>query len=164
MFPEAISLTDGPVWAMTDLASARALGLTPVALRVGGGFVAPTAATMDAAVALMKPDAHGLLVPDPAASRRPTPAAGATAPYPLTYVVYTLVPAQPLYDTEHLHAAHDVAGCCSPAGCSYVTGTGQTNLPAGMEPLPPALAAQAQGRHREGRCGAGDRHVAQGHP
>jgi len=143
MFPEAISATDGPVWSMTDLASARALGITPVALESGGDFVAPTAAAMDAAVADMKPDAAGVLIPDPGAVARATPAAGATKPYPLTYVIYALVPAQPLVDQstcalrltseQHLYE-----------WLRYLTGAGQSNLPEGMEPLPAALAAQAR--------------------
>ena len=46
--PEAINATDGPVWAMTDLAIGAALGMAPVALQSGGDFVAPTAASMTA--------------------------------------------------------------------------------------------------------------------
>ena len=38
--PAESTAIDGPIWTMTDLASARALDLTPVALQSGAGFVA----------------------------------------------------------------------------------------------------------------------------
>ncbi len=91
----------------------------------------------------MKPDAHGLLVPDPSAIAKAVPAAGATAAYPLTYVIYALVPTQPLYDTNTC-ALRTTSQLLLANWLRYVTGTGQTNLPAGMAPLPSALAAQAK--------------------
>ncbi len=88
---------------------------------------------MDAAVADMTPDAQGLLQPDP------TPADPNA--YPLTYVEYALVPAQPLVDAT-----------CAPRTASqaqlvtwlkYVTGDGQKVLPDGLQPLTPALQTAA---------------------
>jgi hypothetical protein len=84
-------------------------------------------------VADMQPDAQGLLQP-PAQPTDPNA-------YPLTYVEYALVPAQPLVDAT-----------CAPRTASqaelttwlhYLTGAGQKVLPDGLAPLTPALAAQA---------------------
>ena len=124
----------GGVWVVSDFTTAVAEGLTPVAIQnPGGQFVAPSAASMDAAVASMKPDADGLLQP---AALPTDPAA-----YPLTYVVYALVPAQPLVDatctprTDSQALLHD--------WLTYLTTSGQQNLPAGLEPLPASILPQA---------------------
>ncbi len=125
----------GAVWVVSDLTTANAESLVPVAIQAapGGPFVSPTQSSMDAAVADMKPDAAGLLQPDPTTT-------DANA-YPLTYVEYAMVPAQPLVDAS-----------CNPRTASqaqlvtwlkYLTGDGQTVLPEGLEPLTPALQAQA---------------------
>src|SRR5262249_58523513 len=111
--------------------------------RTGGTFVAPTAETMGAAVASMKPNAQGVLQPVIAPV---TAAAGlgvaATVAYPLTYVEYAFVPAEPLVDPS----------TCLPRTTSqslltkwlqYLTGPGQQNLAAGLAPLPASLQQQA---------------------
>ena len=136
---EANAETDGPVWSVTDLASARALGLTPVALTGASGFIAPNAATLNAAVAAMKPDAGGMLVPDPTLATNPASARG----YPLTYVIYALVPAEPLVDTATCHL-RTTSQALLTSWLHYVTTDGQKILPAGLEPLPASLAAQAR--------------------
>jgi hypothetical protein len=125
----------GGVYVVSDLTTATAESLTPVAIQTtpSGPFVSPTAASMDAAVAEMTADAGGMLQPDPAPS---DPNA-----YPMTYVVYALVPSQPLVDAN-----------CNPRTASqtqlttwlnYLTGPGQQALPPGLVPITPALAAQA---------------------
>ena len=68
------SPTSGPLWVMTDLATATVLQLQPAALtNANGTFVTPTPASMEAAVSTMKPDEHGLLLPDPPRPRRRRP-------------------------------------------------------------------------------------------
>jgi len=59
-----------------------------------GAFVAPTPETMTSAVSRMEPDASGVLQLDPTV----TAPAGQPQPYPLTYVEYAMVPAEPLVD------------------------------------------------------------------
>ena len=140
--PAEFTATDGPIWTMTDLASARALDLTPVALPSGGTFVAPTPESMNAAVAAMHPDADGLLLPNSSLATT-TVAAGGVQPYPLTYVLYAFVPAQPLYDANTC-ALRTTSQELLTSWLDYVTGVGQQNLPAGMEPLPAALRDQAK--------------------
>ena len=141
--PASHSLDDGPIWTLTDLATARALGLTPVALTGRGGFVAPTPQTMTAAAAALTPDANGLLLPTPAlALSSAQNAATAPAPYPLTYVLYALVPAQPLVDGQcNLRSASQAL---LSGWLRYAVGAGQQRLPEGFVALPPALLAQAK--------------------
>lgn len=134
----------GGAWVLTDLATARALDLTPVELtNAAGAFVAPDSASMLAAVHTMTPDEFGVLVPDPNMSAPAAPAAAAApvVPYPMTFVEYAIVPAEPLLNPD-----------CSPRTASqalletwldYIVGDGQKALPAGMEPLPPDLVKQA---------------------
>ena len=143
--PAAVSDPDGPLWVFTDRTTASALGLTPSALENGAGAeVAPTRESMYAAVASMKADGHGLLVPDVQAT---TPAAvttaDATTPYPLTYVVYAIVPAEPLVDTTTCTPRADSQTLLT-KWLTYLTGAGQSNLPAGLEPIPTSLADQAK--------------------
>lgn len=100
-------------------------------------YVAPTESTMQAAVSDMAPQADGTLVPDP----RGGPVNGTQA-YPLTYVEYAIAPTQPLMTATcapRTQSQQDLA-----AWLSYITGAGQTSLPAGMAPLTSALQAQAQ--------------------
>ena len=140
-------LSEGPIWAVTDLATAMALHMTPVSIQnADGAFVAPTAESMQAAVATMKPDADGYLLPDPNAA---APSVGAAAagvePYPLTYVEYAMAPSEPLVDPS---------GCVACTGSQalltkwlqYVTTDGQKNLPPGFAALPDSLVVQAQSR------------------
>ena len=132
------SITGG-VWVLTDRATARALDLPIASLTNAiGAYVAPTRESMVAAVPPMVPDEDGMLVPDQNAVPS-TP--GAAVPYPLTFVEYALVPAEPLLDAS-----------CAPRAdaqnvltdwLNYLVGDGQQKLPAGMEALPPALLAVA---------------------
>jgi uncharacterized membrane protein YgcG len=132
-------------WVLTDAASAAAAwgGQAEVALQtsdsVGSAtpnYVAPTKASMWAAVSDMTEQPDGTMVPNPKA----TPSGG-VEPYPLTFVEYAIAPTQPLLNPD-----------CSPntqgqqtlaAWLNYVTGAGQSELPTGLQPLPPALLGQA---------------------
>jgi sortase A len=133
---------EGGVWAMTDLVTAKALGMTPASIEnTSGDFVAPTAATMAAAVSTMRTGDAGLLLPDPNAVSAPVSAADVA--YPLTYVVYALVPAEPLVD-ETTCTARTNSQTLLTNWLNYVLGAGQQNLPAGMQPLTPDLLDQAK--------------------
>ena len=139
-------LAVGGIWVLTDLATARALGMTPVSLaNANGEFVAPTPASMNAAVATMRKDADGLLQPDPsavAAGGAPAAAAaGQAQPYPLTFVEYALAPADPLRDDAC--AARPASQALLTNWLTYLTGDGQQNLPEGFLPLPAGLKAEA---------------------
>jgi sortase A len=141
-----LSLQDGPVWVMTDLASANALGMTQVAIENSAGqFVAPTAASLTAAVAVMQPNENGLLVSSPtmtAASTTGVAAADVVQPYPLTFVEYALVPLEPLVN-ENGCTLRSSSQQLMGQWLDYLIGPGQQNLPAGYVPLPPTLLAQA---------------------
>ena len=137
----------GGLWALTDLETATVLGMVPSAIQnAGGQFVAPTAATLTAAVPTLVPQDDGTLLPDP----RVTAPVDQTQPYAQTFVEYVMVPAEPLVDGS---------GCARPGSqallkdwLTYVLGDGQKNLPPGMVPLTPAAGrrgppADGQGRH-----------------
>jgi sortase A len=142
----ASATTSGPIWAITDLATARALGMTPVSIEnAAGEFVRPTPESMAAAVASMKADDHGLLLPDPLATAASTSGASAAAsvtPYPLTYVEYAMAPAEPLVDPATCSLRTNSQALLT-SWLGYVTGDGQKVLPEGFAPLTPALTAQA---------------------
>jgi hypothetical protein len=131
-YNDALDATGGGFWALTDLTTADALALVPTQIQNSAlQFVGPTADSMAAAVAGMQVTSDGMRVPDPTQ----------TAGYPLTYVEYALVPAQPLAD---------VGNVCRPQSqallakwLDYVTGAGQANLPAGLVPLTPELKNEA---------------------
>jgi hypothetical protein len=126
-----------PLWVLSDRATASELGFTITSLGRGGKqpFIAPTKATMDAAVADMTTEPDGTLAPDIAKAAHDTNA------YPLTFVEYVLAPTQPLVD----------ASCTARTGSQqlmikwldFLTGAGQNGLAPGLEPLPPALRTQA---------------------
>ncbi|MFD9894781.1 hypothetical protein ACFWY9_36010 [Amycolatopsis sp. NPDC059027] len=123
-------------WVITDLATARAYGWTPVALPDGkGGYVAPTKQSLQAAAATMTPGADGTL--------RPGTASGAGA-YPLTFAEYLTVPVNPLIDAN-----------CRPQQAKQqqlktfaqmVVNGGQSALAPGLAPLTPDLAGTAADR------------------
>jgi sortase A len=134
--------TEGPIWAITDLATARALGMTPASIEVSPGqFVAPTEESMQAAVATMNQDDQGILLPDPGAAATGGAAASTATPYPLTYVEYAMAPAEPLVDATCTLRTDSQALLTS--WLQYVTGDGQQVLPDGMAPLTPDLVARA---------------------
>jgi hypothetical protein len=132
-------------WVLTDAASAAAAwgGQADVALQTPDSissatptYVTPTKASMWAAVSDMTEQPDGTVMPNPKA----TPSGG-VEPYPLTFVEYAIAPTQPLLNPD-----------CSPntqgqqtlaAWLNYVTGVGQSELPTGLQPLPPALQGQA---------------------
>lgn len=122
----------GAIWVLGDLTTAEAFDLSPVALEnVAGQFVAPTPETMTAAVPSMPTASDGMRVPNPSS----------TEGYPLTHVVYAMVPAQPLTDASG--ACRTDSQALLTKWLSYVTEEGQTGLPAGMAPLTPELKAEA---------------------
>ena len=140
--------TDGPVWVVTDLASARALGMSPVAVEnAAGQFVDPTSDSMTAAVSTMKADRDGMLVADPSvtiASASGTQAASAnTVPYPLTFVEYAMVPAEPLVDMSTCTARSNSQVLLT-KWLDYLVGDGQKTLADGYAPLPSSLVDQAK--------------------
>jgi hypothetical protein len=126
----------GGVYVVSDLTTSIAESLVPMAIQTsaGGPFVSPNAASMDAAVADMKPGTDGLLQPAAAPS---DPSA-----YPLTYVEYALVPAQPLVDFTCTPRTSSQAMLTS--WLDYLTGPGQKALASGLTPLTPELEAQAK--------------------
>ena len=143
-----------PLWVLTDRATATELGFTVAALGPGpSSLVAPTKATMDAAIPHMQAEPDGTLQPDPRQA-----GAAAKGAYPLTFVEYVLAPTEPLVDAA-----------CHPRTASeqllikwlkFLTGAGQTNLAAGLESLTPALQKKAAASIRKvgqaaltGACG-----------
>lgn len=128
----------GGIWAVTDLATARSLGMSVVQIEnASGAFVEPTEASMLTAVASMTTASDGRLVPNYSAA-----AVQGVEPYPLTFVEYAVAPLKPLVDVR-----------CNPRSTSqqlltnwltYVTHTGQQNLPAGMEGITPAMVQSAE--------------------
>ncbi len=128
----------GGVWAVTDLATARSLGMTVVQIQnASGAFVEPTQASMLSAVSSMTTATDGRLVPNYSAA-----AVQNVEPYPLTFVEYAVAPLKPLVDSK-----------CNPRATSqqllknwltYVTHTGQQELPDGMEPITPSMVQTAE--------------------
>ncbi len=132
-------------WLLTNAASAAATwgGQSVFALQTPDSIGSATPAyvvankqTMDAAVSEMTAQPDGTLMPNP----NTTPVNG-VEPYPLTYVEYAIAPTQPLLNPD-----------CSPntqaqqalaAWLNYVTGVGQSEMPAGLQSLTPALQGQA---------------------
>jgi hypothetical protein len=132
-------------WVLTDAASAAAAwgGQADLALQTPDSINSATPAyvtanqpSMDAAVSEMTAQPDGTLIPNP----HTTPVNG-VEPYPLTYIEYAIVPTQPLVNPD-----------CSPntqsqqalnAWLNYITGAGQSELPAGLQSLTPALQGQA---------------------
>jgi sortase A len=150
------SLDDGPMWVLTDRATATALGLNAAAIEnAAGAFVAPTPSTMNAAIATMRQGANGMLLPDIAGQAQAGSSgitaggaqgevrASADVPYPLTYIEYMLVPAEPLIEPATCAPRADAQSLLT-KWIDYVLGTGQGNLPAGLEPLPAELLSQAK--------------------
>lgn len=128
----------GGIWAVTDLVTARSLGMTVVQIQnASGAFVEPTQASMLSAVASMTTASDGRLVPNYSAA-----AVQNVEPYPLTFVEYAVAPLKPLVDAR-----------CNPRPTSqqlltnwltYVTHAGQQQLPDGMEPITPAMVQTAE--------------------
>jgi hypothetical protein len=139
-------------WAVTDASSAAATwgGLDDFALQTPDSisaapdqatYVSPTGpgatAAMQAAVANMTSQPDGTLLPNPHGG-----AVNGVEPYPLTYVEYAIAPAQPLVNPDC--SANSDAQTALNQWLSFLVGGGQSNLPAGMAPLPSSLVTQAQ--------------------
>jgi hypothetical protein len=135
-------------WALTDAATGAASwgGLDDFALQTSDSlsaapanatYVAPTAASMQAAAANMTTQPDGTLLPDPQGGQ-----VNGVEPYPLTYVEYAIAPAQPLLNTDC--TADTPAQTALNEWLTFLVGNGQRDLPAGMAPLPSSLTAQAQ--------------------
>ncbi|MEZ5145256.1 MAG: hypothetical protein R2726_22500 [Acidimicrobiales bacterium] len=134
LFQQWLTDTYGGIWIVTDEASAKAQGLTVVQLEnATGQFQTPTSQNMTAAIGGMQKTADGRLLPDPRS----------TGGYPLTFVEYAMVPAEPLVDTETCTLRSDSQALLT-SWLDFVTGDGQKALPAGMAPLTPELQAQAK--------------------
>jgi hypothetical protein len=136
----------GGVWMLTDLTTVRTFEMQPVSIETSpGSFVEPTPESLRAAVAAMPKNDQGIRLPDPTS----------TAGYPLTYVVYAIAPAEPL---------RDEAGACRTSSqellakwLTHLVRDGQSQLPAGMEPLSPELGVEAEeALQRVGRSGNTD--------
>ena len=124
----------GPIWVLTDLATATRLGIPTVAVQNGAGeFVQPTAASLQAAATSLTEQEDGTFLPNVG-----TTAAGA---YPLTFVEHAVAPAEPLLDESCAARSDSQAVLTSWIG--YLTGPGQSTMPAGLVPLTPALASAA---------------------
>jgi hypothetical protein len=134
-------------WALTDAATAAATwgGLDDFALQTSDSesaapanatYVTPTTASMQVAAAEMTAQPDGTLLPNPQGG----PVNG-VEPYPLTYVEYAIVPAQPLLNKDC--TANTAAQTALHEWLTYLVGQGQQDLPTGMAPLPSSLTAQA---------------------
>ncbi len=134
-----ISPASGAVFVMTDYATASAFGLTMVSIQNGNGaFVPPTPASLTATIPTMTKDANGVLVPNPNAY---VPL-DQPQPYPLTFVEYAMAPAEPLLADDC--TARPASQALLTNWLNYLTTDGQSNLPAGLVPLTPDLAAEAR--------------------
>lgn len=130
----------GPIWVLTDLATAERLGIPTVAVQnAAGEFVRPTATSLQAAAATLTPQEDGTFLPD----------VGTTAPgaYPLTFVEHAVAPAEPLLDDACAPRTESQAVLAD--WLEYLTGPGQSTLAPGLAPLTPTLAAAASGARAE---------------
>jgi hypothetical protein len=135
-------------WALTDAATAASTwgGLDDFALQTPDSvssapsqatYVAPTQVAMQAAVADMTAQSDGTLLPNPQGG-----AVNGVEPYPLTYVEYAIAPTQALMNSNC--TSDTVAQTAMNQWLTFLVGQGQSDLPAGMAPLPGPLAAQAE--------------------
>jgi hypothetical protein len=146
LFAKAVSPGIGQGWALTDADTAAATwgGLSVAALQTPGSigapsanFVAPTVASMQAAVPQMIPQPDGTLEPNPDAG-----ASNGVAAYPLTYVEYAIAPTQPLLNANCSARTKSQQNLVD--WLTYLTGAGQSELGGGLAPLTPALQRQAR--------------------
>lgn len=131
----------GMPWALLSALDADSLwfGMANVSLQAPGTtvYVSPTtSAALQAAVATMAAQPDGTLLPSLTGGK-----VGGSDPYPLTYVEYVIAPTQPLMGPNCTLRTQSQTNLTD--WLSYITGVGQTELPAGLAPLPPALQAQA---------------------
>jgi hypothetical protein len=120
--------------ALIDEGSSAAFRFPVAAIpNAGGKYVGPTSAAMAAAVKDMTPAGSGT---EQVNLRSKDPAA-----YPLTMVVYAMVPTSGI---SHTKAAAIARFLRFAAGAGQKTGVQPGQLPAGFLPLPARLAAQAR--------------------
>ena len=122
------------MWGVSDTADLAAFGLTAADLcnDSGSSCVAPTTASLTAAINAAKPDSAGLLQVDPAN-------AGSGA-YPLVDVTYAAVATD-----QSAAALNAYASLISfAAGQGQTTGVAPGDLPPGYLPLPASLQTEAQ--------------------
>ena len=135
-------------WTVTDAATAAATwgGLDDFALQTPDSlsaapaqatYVAPTPAAMQAAVADMTAQPDGTLLPSTQGG-----AVDGVEPYPLTYVEYAIAPTQPLMNSNC--TANTAAQQAMTQWLTFLVGAAQSDMPAGMAPLPASLVTQAQ--------------------
>ena len=147
--------TQGGIWVLTDLRDGNALGMTVVKIaNQAGEFVPVDQASVTAGVKSMKPTDNGMLLPDPTAVTK----VDGTTPYPLAFVEYAMVPAEPLVDKDCKARDDSQALLTEVAHLRHRT-TARRSFRAGMFPLTPDLQAQGGIRHRPGRQGPGHRDV-----
>ncbi len=129
--PQAVSLVH---FYLTDLATARQLGITPVALQdASGAYVLPTPETLAAAVPAMEAAEDGTLALDPTTVR---------GGYPLTFVEYAVSPTDAIVDEDC--QPREAATTALRDWVGYLVGDGQRDLDAaGLVALPASLRATA---------------------
>jgi hypothetical protein len=136
--PEAVSLI---TFYLTDLATSRQLGLSPVAIGSdAGGYVLPDDASIRAAATDLVTGADGFSAP-----KAPSADTTAATPYPLTYAEYAVTPAERLVDADCKERTNAKAAIQRWLG--FLTTGGQDPAvlaTSGMVPLTPALLEQAK--------------------
>jgi hypothetical protein len=129
--------TYGGIYSIVDRATALALNMSPIRIEnANGDFVAPTPESMSAALPLMERTTDGRLMPVPAMT-----ASSGEQPYPMTFVVYAIAPKAALVDMACVPRATSQKLLAD--WLTYLTTEGQASLGQGLEPLPPALQAEA---------------------
>lgn len=124
----------GPVWVLTDLATARDLGIPTVALQNRSGeFVQPSDASLRAAAPSLQRQADGTYLP----------VVGAEGPgaYPLTFVEHAVAPTDVLVDETCAPRTGTQAQLSG--WLRHLTGPGQPLLPDGLVPLDQAMLQDA---------------------
>ncbi|MEC3979213.1 hypothetical protein [Amycolatopsis sp. H20-H5] len=123
-------------WVVTDLATARAYGWTPVSLpNAAGKFVAPTESSLQAASASMKEGPDGTLLPGTATDPNA---------YSMTFAEYLVAPVNPLIDAtcKPLQGKQDQLKTF----LAMTRAGGQGKLAPGLAPLTPTLLEEALAR------------------
>jgi hypothetical protein len=122
-------------WVVTDLATATEYGWTPIALPDGaGGYIAPTAKSLQAAATHFQPASDGSLTPGDIGGDRNA--------YPLTFAESIAAPLNPLVDAncQPEKAKQDSLATL----LKVATNGGQSSLARGLVPLSPELLGAAQ--------------------
>jgi hypothetical protein len=120
-------------FAPVDWSEARYLGLNAIALQNAAGyFVAPTVASVEAALTLTRPGPYGVLEPSFTTRNKDN--------YPLPEITYAVVPTAKLTTTSatQMQSLLDEL-------LNFTGGTDSSHLPAGFAPLPAWLYKRALG-------------------